>query len=173
MCVSGQKLIVSKAVSRLHFSSDGRRLLKKERFMEMKAKFCTRARARTHTHPSCPPPPFPRRVSGGHLFRKAKRGLSVYFTLEIKWGFKWRPLSRGHICSVTNFTLSPSPDGSPGWPHPGNLWPPFAWTKRAEGRVFRRTKITCSHKRNQGLMTSTIKRAFPLAGSTPRQPLMK
>lgn len=65
---------------------------------------------------------------------KPKKGLSVYFTLEIKLGFKWMPLTRGHICSVTNFTLPSSPGGSPSWPHPGNLWPPFAWTKRAEGK---------------------------------------
>lgn len=104
----------------------------------------------THTYPSAPPLLFPRSVSGGHLFRKAKKGLSVYFTLEIKLGFKWWPLTRGHICSVTNFTPPSSPGGSPDWPHPGNLWPPFAWTKRAEGRVFRLTEITCLHKRYKG-----------------------
>lgn len=153
-------------LSVLHSSPDGWRLLKKERFMKMKAKSYTQAHTithiRTHIH-LAPPPSFPRSVLGGHLFRKAKRGLSVYFTLEIKWGFKWWPLTRGHICSVTNFTPPSSPDGSPAWPHPGNLWLPFAWTKREEGRVFRLTEITCLHKRNEGLITITIKRDFPQA----------
>lgn len=53
--------------------------VKKERFMKMKAKSYTR----THAHPRCLPS-FTRSVSGAHLFRKAERGLSVSFTLEVK-----------------------------------------------------------------------------------------
>lgn len=136
--------------------------------MKMKAKSHTQPHTYIHLHARihlAPPPP-PCSVSGGHLFRKAKRGLGVYFTLELKWGFKWWPLTGGHICSVTNFTPSPSPDGSPAWPHPGNLWPPFAWTKRGEGRVFRLAERTCVHKRKEGLIAVTInKKAFPQAQS--------
>lgn len=100
-------------------------------------------------------------MSGGHLFRKVKKGLSVHFTLEIKLGFKWWPLTGGRICSVTNFTPSPSPGGSPAWPHPGNLWPPFAWTKRAEGRVFRPTEITCLHKQYEGVIPGFLSHNRP------------
>lgn len=121
-----------------HSCPDGWRLLKKERFMKMKAK------SYTHARPRCLQP-FTRSVSGAHLFRKAKRGLSVSFTLEVKWAFKWQPLTGGHICPVTNFTPPSSPDDFPAWPHPGNLWLAFAWTERGEGRVFRLTKITCLH----------------------------
>ena len=52
-----------------------------------------------HKHTSPPPP-----GQEGHLHSKAKKGLSVYFTLGIKLEFKWLPLTRGHICSVTNFS---------------------------------------------------------------------
>lgn len=65
--------------------TDGRRLLRKERFMKMKAKFYAHAdtHALTHIHLA------PQHLSvalrqGGHLFRKAKRGLSVHFTLGTK-----------------------------------------------------------------------------------------
>lgn len=121
--------------------------------MKMKAKSYTHTHTRTRCLQS-----FTRSVSGAHLFRKAKRGLSVSLTLEVKWAFKWRPLAGGHICPVTNFTPPSSPDDFPAWPHPGNLRLAFAWTERGEGRVFRLTKKTCSRSRSQGLITIAIKR---------------
>lgn len=135
----------------LHCSPDGWRLLKGKVYENERQIIHTNTHLHTHIHLA--PPLLPPSVSGGHLFRKAKKGFSEYFTLEIKWVFKWWPLARGHICSVTNFTPSLSPGGSPAWPHPGNLWPPFAWTKTAEGRVFRLTEIICLHKRCEGLIT--------------------
>ena len=68
--------------------------------MKMKDKSYTQAHTNTHllhTHTLIQPPPTTttttassilRSASGGYLLRKAKKGLSVYFTLEIKLGFK-------------------------------------------------------------------------------------
>lgn len=124
--------------------------------MKIKAKSFTHTHTRACAYTRTSTLPL-RPVSGADLFRKAKRGLSVSFTLEIKWTFKWRPLTRGHICPVTNFTPPSSPDDSPVWPHPGNLWPTFAWTERGVGMVFRPTEITCLHWRCQRLITIAVK----------------
>lgn len=151
--------MASTVPSVLRSSTDGGEAVKKGKVYENERQI---KHKRTPTYPHMPPLPLSSRsVSGGHLFRKVKKGLSVHFTLEIKLGFKWWPLTGGRICSVTNFAPSPSPGGSPAWPHPGNLWPPFAWTKRAEGRVFRPTEITCLHKQYEGLIPGFLSHNHP------------
>ena len=87
--------------------------------------------------------------SGAHLLSKAKKGLSVYFTLGIKLGFKWLPLTRSHICSVTNFSPPPlSPGGPPQLDHTRGIHRHYLHGHREQrGSAFRRTERTCLHKR--------------------------
>lgn len=93
--------------------SDGGRLLRKERFMKMKAKFYARADAHALTHLHLAPQHLSlalhrwRGRRGGICLGKPKGDLACTLHWEPNEDSNESPLAWGHICSVTNFN-SPS-----------------------------------------------------------------
>lgn len=88
--------------------SDGRRLLRKERFMKMKPN-STHTQTHTHSHTSISPrstSPSPC-VRGAICLGKPKGDLACTLHWEPNEDSNESPLAEGHICSVTNFN-SPS-----------------------------------------------------------------